>query len=93
MVYPGWRTAHSISYGITMSSQISMLQDWHLLWDYEIWWGHHELTIIQCCRTAYGISPDRNLRDRQVIFLLFTLSWHKDKRCKTGRIILSFVFF
>ena len=32
------------------------------------------LSIFQCCRTAYGISPDRNLRDRQVILLLLLQS-------------------
>ena len=40
---------------------------------------------ISICRTAYGISPDRNLRDRQVIPLLllqsFTLQHQqKDKK-------------
>ena len=45
------------------------------------------LSIFQCCRTAYGISPDRNLRDRQVILLLLLQSvTQKDKRCKTGQI-------
>ena len=42
---------------------------------------------ISICRTAYGISPDRNLRDRQVIPLLLLQSFtlhhqQKDKRCK-----------
>ena len=75
---------------------------WNSLWDfwwvYEILMGFHDLTIFQFCRTAYGISPDRNLRDRQVILLLlllqsFTLSWQKDKRCKTGQIIEFCVCF
>ena len=62
-------------FGISWAHHISILQDclWDFLWDWEIFSGFHDLTIFQCCRTAYGISPDRNLRDRQVIF--FSSLW------------------
>ena len=37
---------------------------------------------ISICRTAYGISPDRNLRDRQVIPLLLLSN---PSRCTTSK--------